>query len=120
MNNLRDAALCAGFAVFFSVARTLADNRDTGARGKALLWLLAVNSVTGLAGGLLAPALGDAGNLTLEWRVIAAAVIGWTGLASTMKTLETITKRRLDACDPQNRDRPADSDHRAPDGPGPV
>lgn len=104
---LIDVGLCVAVAVFFSFCRTLADNRDTQVRGWALFWLIAVNCAMGIAGGLITVPLAEIMHFQdRAWRIIGASLIGWVGLAKTMKEIEERAKGKFPNANTQNLGSP--------------
>ena len=115
-----DILLCVAFAAYFSVSRTLADNRDSGKRGKALFWLFFVNCATAVAGGLITVPLSEIMHLERSWSLVLASVIGWQGLGSTMGLIESMTNWRFQAYGKHHHISGSSGNRHGPGRPGPV
>lgn len=95
--NLQSALICFAYSGTFALLQTLSSNRDEGARGRALAWLIFVNVLCGIGGGLLVtPAL------TLIWpanpleaRMVLSALAGYFGLDYVMRLLKIQAERKL-------------------------
>lgn len=111
-NTILIVGLCVAMSAFFSVGRTVADNLDTDIRGWKLVWLMAANLFMGIGGGLITvPATELLGWKSLKLQLLIAAVIGWMGLAETMKYIRTKLENQLEGGTPHDTDS-------QPDGPG--
>lgn len=92
--NLSELLWCTVFALYGSIARTLADNRDRGVRGWALVWLMSANAViSGFCGFLSAP-LSQALHLDGPYRMFFAGVAGYMGLGF-LALAENFVKGRM-------------------------
>lgn len=91
---LQDFAILAFFALYGSVARTLADNRENGKSGAALVWLLFCNGVIAGFCGLIVGPLSHALKLEPGWKLFAAGMAGYMGLGFLV-LLEKMVKEKF-------------------------
>lgn len=93
-----EVLVCSFFALYGSAARTLADNRDTGKTGWALVWLLSANAVISSFCGLMAVPVAQLLQLNGGWRLFLAGMAGYMG-QGFLTSLETLVQRRIGSDD---------------------
>lgn len=92
--DLIDFLICAVVALYGSAAKTLADNRDTGARGLALLWLLLINAIISGFCGLMAIPVAKMLHCDPTQRLFLAGMAGYMGIGF-LTYLENRVKEKL-------------------------
>jgi len=117
---LIDLIACAVVALYGSIARTVADNRDTGARGWRFIWLLAANACISGFCALMAIPLAQMLHLDgMYYKIFLAGMAGYMGLGF-LAYCEKEMKRRFgfdDTRDSHSQNPGSAADARDPETP---